>query len=79
VVRVKLPLALAFAVTATGAIAGIATSCNSNDAPTCELFCVVSAPVPNDAGVIVDGPPVTCPDCADPVTLECPAGCEAIG
>ncbi len=75
----KLPLALAFVATTTGAIAGIATSCSSDDAPACELHCEVAVPVPNDAGVIVDGTPVTCPDCADPATLECPVGCEAVG
>ena len=73
----KLPLALVFVASSAGAIAAIATSCSSDD--TCQLHCVVGFTPTTDAGVAVDGPPVTCPVCADPVTFTCPPGCEPIG
>ena len=73
----KLPLALVFVASSAGAIAAIATSCSSD--ATCQLYCVPVAPPTSDAGGAVDGPPVTCPACADPVTHACPIGCEPVG
>ena len=73
----KLPVALVFAASTAVAVAAIATSCS--DDTSCQLHCVLIAPPTNDAGVAVDGTPVTCPFCADPVTHTCPAGCEPIG
>ena len=77
----KLPLVLAFAVATTGAITAIVTSCGGDDAPVCQLHCEVGlrAPTFNDAGVEIDAAPVTCPDCADPVTFACPSGCDPVG
>ncbi len=74
--RVKLPLVLAFVATTTAV--AIATSCQSGsgDDTTCELHCVLVTHPVDDAGVPIDA---TCPECADPSSLECPTGCEAIG
>ncbi len=71
----KLPLALVFVATATGAIAAIATSCGDS---TCDVHCVLVSPLPNDAGVVPDGAAATCPACADD-NATCPAGCAAVG